>query len=198
VYGGGGLGLRGVPPKVAHGGNELKDPRDAAAEGGRVGVEVFRGDVGLMGESMLALDGDGYTGEGGARAGEKEEVQRLVGVKDRVDTYTHTPPIPYVNQLDNSPTVTRGCCIYVYDAPIANPNALLLLPYDKFPQWRYKITGVNTPETIHLCVRVRAGISSARKRRRIGAKNLWRVNSGLVLRGGRGPSGGSAVARRCK
>jgi len=51
------------------------------------------------------------------------------------------------------------------------------------------------PETIYPCV---TGINSARKERRISAKNLWRVNSGFVLRGGRAPLGESAVARRCE
>ena len=109
MCGGGGLGVRGVPPEVAHGGKELKDPGDAAAEGDWVGIEVFRRDVGLVGESMLALGGDGYAEEVGARAGEDEEVQRLVDVEDRVDTYIH-PYIPYFNQLS---TTTRGCCINV-------------------------------------------------------------------------------------
>ena len=88
MRGGGGLGVRGVPPEVAHGIDEFKDPRDALAErSGGVGFEVSRGDVLLVGESMLTLYGEGYAEEGGAGAGEKEEVQRLVGVEDRIDTY---------------------------------------------------------------------------------------------------------------
>jgi len=63
--------MRGVPAEIAHCGDELKDPVDAAGEGGGVRIEVFCGNW-LPGEDMSALDVYGHAEECRAGAGKDE------------------------------------------------------------------------------------------------------------------------------